>query len=122
MNRHTHRSLAGYLLAAFAGVWLYAALLPCVLASSAPRCDQCPPAHSTHADADSCAGAQTDCSLPDVQPTSFDWLAGTKTAPVLVATLPITDDVCDVAPRRHADNAVGRAPPPLALRPAVLLI
>ncbi len=122
MNRNARRSLAAYLLAAFAGVWLYAALLPCVLASTAPRCDECPPAHSTHSDTDPCAGSQTDCSLPDVQPISLDGLAGTKTATVLVATLPIANDACNIAPRRHAENAVSRAPPPLALRPAVLLI
>lgn len=122
MNQVAHRSLAKHLLAAFAGVWLYAALLPCVLADAAPRCDQCPPAHSTHGDTDPCAGSQTDCSLPDVQPISFDWLAGTKTATVLLATLPIANDACNIAPRRHTKNAVSRAPPPLALRPAVLLI
>lgn len=122
MNRVAHRSLAKHLLAAFAGVWLYAALLPCVLADSVPRCDQCPPAHSMHGDTDPCAGSQADCSLPDVQPISLDGLAGTKTATVLVATLPIATDACNIAPRRHAENAVSRAPPPLALRPAVLLI
>ena len=121
MKRVAHRSLAKHLLAAFAGVWLYAALLPCVLADTAPRCDECPPAHSAD-DVDVCAGTQADCSLPDVQPISFDWLAGTKPATALLATLPITNHASDIAPRRHAANAIGRAPPPLAQRPAVLLI
>ena len=122
MNRSSRRSLATYLLAAFAGVWLYAALLPCVLASTAPRCDQCPPTHNTHGDVEPCAETQTDCSLPDLQPISLDWLAGTKMTTVLLATLPILNNASDIATQRLAENAVGRAPPPLAQRPAVLLI
>lgn len=122
MNRSSRRSLATYLLAAFAGVWLYAALLPCVLASAAPRCDQCPAAPSAHGDIEPCAATQVDCSLPELQPISFDWLASAKVPAVLLATLPLPNNAPDIAPRRHTQNAVGRAPPPLAQRPAVLLI
>lgn len=123
MSLAAHRSLAKYVLAAFSGVWLYAAILPCVLAGTMPQCDRCPPMHSAaDADIERCAPAtQTDCSLPDLQPVSFDWFATAKIAPPLLATLPISG-ASDIAPRRHTENAARRAPPPLALRPAVLLI
>lgn len=125
MNRTERRSLAKYLLAAFAGVWLYAALLPCVFASTAPQCDHCPPAQSVPGDADElCAPTmQADCGLPDLNPVSVDGLSAAHVVPGVLTTLPaMAWQAPDIAAARHAENAVHRAPPPLALRPAVLLI
>lgn len=125
MNRIVRRSLAKHLLAAFAGVWLYAALLPCVLATAVPQCDHCPPAQgAAAADDESCTPAmQTDCGLPDLNPVSVDGSATAKIVPGILTTLPITaGQAPDIAAARHVENAVRRAPPPLALRPAVLLI
>ena len=122
MNRAAHRSLAVYVLAAFVGVWLYAALSPCVQADAMPRCDSCPP--QTTVEIDTCPPTvQTDCSLPDLKPISVDLLADVKIAPRTIALLPvITAAAPEVVHRRHAEDAVRNTPPPLALRPATLLL
>lgn len=122
MNRIARRSLASYFLAAFAGIWLHAALLPCVFASTAPQCDHCPPAQS--APDELCAPAmQADCSLPDLTPVSVDGLPTAHVAAGVLTTLPAAiGRPPDIAAARHAENAARRALPPLALRPAVLLI
>lgn len=122
MNRAAHRSLAVYVLAAFVGVWVYAALLPCVQAAAMPRCDSCPPRATV--EIDKCPPTvQTDCTLPDLKPISVDLLADVKIAPRVIALLPVTIDAApEVVSRRHAENAVRNAPPPLALRPATLLL
>jgi len=122
MNSNARRSFARYLLAAFAGIWLHAAVAPCVLAGTAPQCDHCPPAQS--APHDLCAPAmQTDCRLPDLNPVSVDGLSTAHVAAGVLTTLPATlGRAPDIAAAHHAENAIRRAPPPLALRPAVLLI
>lgn len=118
----SRRSRTRYFLAAFAGIWLHAAVVPCVLAGTTPRCDHCPPAQG--APDDPCAPAmQTDCSLPDLNPVSGDGLSTAHIVPGLLTTLPATlGRAPDIAAARHAENALRRAPPPLALRPAVLLM
>lgn len=119
------RLIARRLLVAFTGVWLYAALAPCLMADDA-HCADCPPAPAAiHADDAACPPAATvDCALPDVSPVTLD-VSAPLDAPV--AVLAVVPAVTGMPPplirfERVSENAALRAPPPLALRPAVLLI
>lgn len=118
------RSTARRLVVAFAGVWLYAALSPCLMADDT-HCPDCPPASTTtHTDETACApGMTVDCALPDVNPVTFD---GSVDIQAPVAVLAIVPAIAAAPPitrfEQHAENAALRAPPPLASRPAVLLI
>lgn len=124
MFASARRSIARRLVVAFAGVWLYAALSPCLMADDT-HCPDCPPASTaTHADESACAPAmEVDCALPDLNPVSLD---GSQDIRAPVAVLAIIPAIAAAPPldrfERHSENAALRAPPPLASRPAVLLI
>lgn len=121
MNANTSRSRTRDFPAAFVGIWPHAAAV-LHLAGTTPRCDHCPPAQG--APDDPCAPAmQADCSLPDLTPVSVDGLPTAHVAAGVLTTLPAAiGRPPDIAAARHAENAARRALPPLALRPAVLLI
>lgn len=121
LRRH---ALARRLIIAFTGVWLYAALSPCLMADDA-HCPDCPPAADTPVeDVHACPPAmEVDCALPDFSPVALDWSADVHAPIAVLAILPAATTGAPATPlERHAENAALAAPPPLALRPAVLLI
>ena len=124
MSRSGRRSLARFLLVAFAGLWLQAVAAPCAMADSPPR-HECPPASGTiEAHDETCPSSQrVDCALPDPNPVVLDFFAKIETPVATLTLLPAPAAAPpSMALERHSDNAALRAPPPLALRPAVLLI
>ncbi len=120
----TRRSIARRLLVAFTGVWLYAALSPCLMAAGDPHCPDCP-SSSTAAplDENACQPAMTvDCALPELNPVTLDGSLDVPAPIHVLAIVPADAAAVPIAPfEHHAANAAVRAPPPLALRPAVLL-
>lgn len=124
--RHSQRKFWRGWLTVLAGVWLYAALAPCVSAATS-MCGAGPcPALAGDADASShlCDMAQSiDCQTPDPQPTSLDFtFTGITPSMVLTRTEPAVRATLDRSRMAHADSAARDTPPPLSLRPAVLLI
>jgi hypothetical protein len=123
--RLRRRSLARRLVAAFAGVWLYAALSPCLMAA-ATHCPDCPPASSSALENEvfACAPAMdVDCALPDVNPVALDWSVDIQLPMAVLAIVPAgTAGPPTARFERHSENAALCAPPPLASRPAVLLM
>lgn len=126
MFASARRSIARRLAVAFTGVWLYAALSPCLMAAGEHDCPDCPLASAaTHADDTACASATAvDCALPDLNPVTVEKPAHLPSPVAVLAIVPVATAAPPFSARfqRHSENAALHAPPPLALRPAVLLI
>lgn len=100
---------------------MYAALAPCLMAAT--HCPDCGSAQQ-EVDQDCVGGARADCELSNPTRPSFDWLSSLQApAPLLLVALPAAVALpADPGPGQYVKNAALRASPPLALRPAVLLI
>jgi hypothetical protein len=84
LTRRTRR-LAAHLAALFTGLWLFAALSPCVMAMDNACGKVC--AHT----ADDCGLAAVDCQLTDSNPPSTATVDLPVPTPVVLTTLPAAD-------------------------------
>lgn len=118
------RSIARRLVVAFTGVWLYAVLSPCLMAANDHHCPDCPPPSAAPLEESACQPAMiVDCALPDLNPVTLDGSMDVPAPVDVLAIVPADAAVIPITPyEHHAANAAVRAPPPLALRPAVLLM
>lgn len=125
LRRSQHKFWRGWL-TALVGVWLLAALAPCVSAATS-TCGAGPcPSLSDSADMayPPCETAQSvDCQLQSPQPISADFSFNGGAPSILLGLIaPSTLEPLGRSDLAHADSAARAAPPPLSLRPAVLLI
>ena len=125
LRRSQHQFWRGWS-TALVGVWLLAALAPCVsAATSTCGAGPCPSLHgSADATYPSCEIAQSvDCQLQSPQPTSADFSFNVVAPSTLLGLIaPSILEPLGRSDLAHADAAARVAPPPLSLRPAVLLI
>jgi hypothetical protein len=66
---------------------------------------------------------EVDCALPDVNPVTLDWSVDIQLPMAVLAIVSASTEGTPTARfERHSENAALRTPPPLASRPAVLLM
>lgn len=114
-------------LAAFTGLLLLAALVPCT-AKGHPPCNagHCAllDAHADMAGPHCDVVSSVDCQLQNPQPVSADssFAATLPSLTLLVRLAPLVLEPIDRSNLDHADTVARTAPAPLSLRPAVLLL
>lgn len=117
-----HKFSRGWL-AALAGLWLFAAFAPCIAQASAVCNGPCPQMHGSDTGLPTCDATQAfDCQLQD-EKLPIVLLPMDDVAPtVRLSLLPPATQLVLVPLGVAPDVSAAATPPPLSLRPAVLLI
>lgn len=111
MSRFRARRYAARVAAVFVGVWLYAALSPCLMAMDHP-CGNMDDGKTCMQAADPCGLAAVDCKLADSNPPTAATIDLHAPMPVVLFTLPADEPLTPV-PTRHRARVNSDLPGPL---------